>query len=561
MTRSGLVFLSSVFFAAACGNDDGSAMDAGGTEGSGPSEGPTSDTQSNTTGDTETSDSATSGVDETGDPPVEEDVPARGIGISRVEANSGVAIPIAIDGAWADGPMRNAQIPKNRNTAFRVYVDVDEGSWVEREIEARMTLYFDDGTTTEYIERAEISSDSSTSSFQSNIVIGVLAEDMRPNAQFNVELYEVPGGDYGSLPEASEPPTAMPEPNFIGIESSYQALRVMVVPIRYNFGGCQTEFDISEENMSDYIDHMFQQNGIEEIEVTYHDYVLIDDLDLGGDGFFPLLNRMSQLRASESPDPNLYYYGLFDNCGECIGGGGGCTLGVANGIPGDSMGEAGSRVAIGSQFLGQSEVGIETFVHEVGHNQGRRHVFCPNANAAGTDPSYPYQDGHTEGWGFGVRDFQLRNGNTHFDYMSYCNPTWVSDWQWKETFERIRTLSSWGSADMEDALEGRYLLTGSLNTETGETVWWTDRGWVEPEDATPNHRLRFDFADASQHETLLVQADPWTEGPWVSIRAPLPPDFEDVTEIQLDTPSFTTRTPKAEVKVFHGDTFVAPHPQ
>jgi hypothetical protein len=560
MTRSGLVLLSTVFLVA-CPGDDNSAMEAaegGGTEASGTSNGSGSESDTDPTGDTEDSASATSGADVTGDPPVEEDVPARGIAVSRVEANSGVAIPIAIDGAWADGSVRNAQIPKNRNTAFRVYVDVDEGSWVQREIEARMTLYFDDGTTTEYVERGEIASDSSTSSFQSNIVIGVLAEDMRPNAQFNVELYEVPGGDYQSLPEVNEAPTAMPEPNFIGIESSYQAVRLMVVPIQYNFGGCQTEFDISEENMADYIDHMFQQNGIEEIEVEYHDYVLIDDLDLGGNGFFQLLNRMSQLRASENPDPNVYYYGLFDNCGECIGDGSGCTLGVANGIPGDSMGEAGARVAIGAQYLGQSEVGIETFVHEVGHNQGRRHIFCPNANAAGTDPSYPYQDGKTEGWGFGVRDFQLRNGNTHFDYMSYCNPTWVSDWQWKETFERIRTLSSWGSADMQDALDGRYLLAGSLNTETGETVWWTDRGWVEPEDATPNHRVRFDFADASQDETLLVQADPWTEGPWVSIRAPLPADFEEVTEIQLDTPSFTTRTPKSAVKVFHSDSFVAP---
>ena len=550
--RRGLLLFSSVLLAVGCSADDGNAMesaDSGGTAASGAT------SEAGTTGgpttDTEASDSASTAVDETGGMPPT-NVPARGVAISRVEANSGVAIPIAIGGAWADGSQRQAQIPKNRNTAFRVYVDVDDGAWVQREIEARMTLYFDDGETKVYSEVAEIAMDSSTSSFQSNIVIGVLAEDMRPNTQFQIELFEA-GGDYASLPEAAEPPTAMPERNFIGIESTYQNMRIMVVPIEYDFGGCQTQFDISEENMQDYLDHTFQQNGVENIDVEYHDYVRIDDLDLGGNGFFQLLNRIAQLRASENPDPNVYYYGLFDNCGECIGDSSGCTLGVANGIPGDSMGEAGARVAIGAQFLGQDEVGIETFVHEIGHNQGRRHIFCPNANAAGTDPSYPYENGNTSGWGFGVRDFQLRNGNTHYDYMSYCNPTWVSDWQWKETFERIRTLSSWEGADMENALEGRYLLTGSLNTETGESVWWTDRGWVEPEDATPNHRIRFSFEDASSDDTLLVHADPWTEGPWVSIRAPLPEDFDAVTEIQLDTPSLTARAPKSEIRVFHSD--------
>ncbi|MGH1342855.1 MAG: M66 family metalloprotease [Nannocystales bacterium] len=555
--RSGLLLFSSMFLAAACG-DDGGAMEASGTGGVTGASG-NSDTESLMETESQSgsaTDSATSGVDTSGGVmPVDE--PARGISISRVEANSGVAIPIAIDGAWADGSQRNAQIPKNRNTAFRVYLDVDDDVWVQREIEARMTLFQADGTEKEYVERGLIAQDSSTSSFQSNIVIGVLAEDMVPNAQFNVELYEV-GGGYEGLPEVSEAPKAMPEPNYIGIESTYQNMRIMIVPIEYDFGGCQTQFDTSEEALAPYIDHMFQQNALENIDVEIHDLYRVDNLDLTGNGFFQLLNVMAQLRAAEAPDPNVYYYGLFDNCGECIGDGSGCTLGVANGIPGNSMGEAGARVAIGSQYLGNDEIGIETFVHEIGHNQGRRHIFCSGANAAGTDPSYPYDDGKTSGWGFGVRDFQLRNGNTHFDYMSYCNPTWVSDWQWKETFARIQTLSSWEGADMQDAMEGRYVLMGSVNTETGEASWWTDRGWVEPEDAAPNYRIRYSFDDASTDETLLVDSDPWSEGPWITVRAPLPSDFAAVTGIQLDTPTLTANAPRNEIQAFHLDSFQAP---
>lgn len=554
--RKHLLLLSSVFLAVACGDDDSMQADGSGsgTEASAGTEGEGSG-GTGSASETDPSASQTSAADSSGGTPVDE--PARGVTVSRVEANSGVAIPVAIDGAWADGSVRNAQIPKNRNTAFRVYLDVDESVWVERAIEARMTLYFDDGTEKVYTEVADIATDSSTSSFQSNIVLGVLAEDMRPGAQFNIELFEV-GSGYEALPEVAEPPKAMPERNYVGIETSYQNMRIMIVPIEYDFGGCQTQFDTSDENLSDYIDHMFQQNAVENIDVEIHDYVRVDHLDLTGNGFFQLLGEMAQLRASEQPDPNVYYYGLFDNCGACIGDGGGCTLGVANGIPGDSMGEAGSRVAIGAQFLSSNEVGIETFVHEIGHNQGRRHIFCPNAQAQGTDPSYPYADGKTEGWGFGVRDFQLRNGNTHYDYMSYCNPTWVSDWQWKETFQRIQTLSSWEAADMQDAMQGRYVLTGSVNTETGEASWWTDRGWVEPEQATPNHRIRFSFDDASTDDELMVQADAWSEGPWVTVRAPLPTDFEAVTEIQLDTPSLTTRASRSDIRTFHIDALQTP---
>ena len=116
-----------------------------------------------------------------------------------------------VDGAWVDGPQRRAQIPRLRNTAFRVYVDIDENVWVQRPIEARLTVYQADGTEKLYRETADIATDSSTSSLQSNILLGVLAEDMQPGASFQVELYEA-GGDYSMLPAVDAPPTAVPEP-------------------------------------------------------------------------------------------------------------------------------------------------------------------------------------------------------------------------------------------------------------------------------------------------------------------------------------------------------------
>jgi len=514
-----------VSFAPACSEEPDSEMNDGGG-----------------TGDDDDDDDGTAGgeggsgqVDGTmgGDGEPEVDVPARGITITKVEANPGVAIAIVENGQWVEGAQRNAQIPKGRNTAFRVYVDIDESVWVQREIEGRLTVIQSDGTEEVFSEIVDIGTDSSDASLQGNFLFGVLAEFMNPGASFKVELYEA-GGDYQGLPAAETPPSAADGAQLIGIEGTEQNMKIMIVPVDYSFGGCTASFDTSEENLKKYEDAMFQQNALETIEMEVHPYITVNDLDLGDPGgFFQFLNRIVQLRASENPAPNVYYYGLFDNCGECIGDGGGCTLGVAPGTPGSSMGEAGSRAAIGVQYLSGSEVGIETFVHEVGHNQGRQHIACPDAAAAGPDVTYPYQDGSIGVWGFGVRDFSIRNPSNHKDYMSYCNPTWVSDWQWRATFERIRELSSWDAADMADAMDASRILVGAVNTETGESEWWTDRGWVEPGDTEEFARLRYVGDGAS--EEIEIDVDPWSEGPWVTVRAPLAMEME-FTTLELELP-------------------------
>ena len=111
-------------------------------------------------------------------------------------------------------------------------------------------------------------------------------------------------------------------------------MRLVLVPVDYSFGSCQSSVDLNPEALQPYEDAMFQQNPLEAIEIEVHAPLTVNDLDLGSsNGFFTLLNRAVQLRASESPDPNVYYYVLFDNCGVCIGEGGGCLLGVAPGTP------------------------------------------------------------------------------------------------------------------------------------------------------------------------------------------------------------------------------------
>jgi hypothetical protein len=528
----------------ACGDDKGAADSADGAGTGDASADESADDDG--TGNIDESGSDGSDAAETG---TEAAVNARGVRISLVEANPGVAVPIARDGAWVTGPERNAQLIKNRNTAFRVYLDVDDAIWVARPIRARMVVTQEDGRESMYEETADVDGDSSTTSLQSNILMGVVETDIQPGATFQIELFEA-GTGYEGLPEAATPPRALDDgPGQIGIEASAQTMRLVMVPVDYSYGGCQTSVDLDEAALQPYEDAMFQQNPLESIEIEVREPLAVDDLDLtNANDFFGLLNRAVELRGSESPDPNVYYYVLFDNCGVCIGEGGGCLLGVAPGTPGATESEASQRVAIGTRYLSGSEVGIETFVHEIGHTQGREHVACEGATSAGPDPSYPYEGGSIGVWGFGVRDFQIRNPNVHTDYMSYCNPTWVSDWQWRATFERVQALSQW-QFDVAPEPTGT-MLVGTVNTETGESNWWTERGHVGAADTVAAAGDIVLVGAAGDLHSAAADVDAWSEGPWVTVRANLPEDdmLAAAEAFELRTAERVTRVARDRVR-------------
>ncbi|MBC8072129.1 MAG: hypothetical protein IAG13_27660 [Deltaproteobacteria bacterium] len=529
---------------AACGDSDGAAASADGTDGEGSAD---DSTGADAMSSADDSDESVGEEGESGSTPA--DVNARGLRISLVEANPGVAVPIARDGAWVQGPERNAQLIKNRNTAFRVYLDVDDAIWVARPIRARMTVTQTDGRESTYEETAEVDGDSSTTSLQSNILLGVIETDIQPGATFQIELFEA-GTGYEGLPEAATPPRALDDgPGQIGIESSAQTMRLVMVPVDYSFGGCQASVTLDEAALQPYEDAMFQQNPLESIEIEVREPLVVDDLDLtDSNDFFSLLNRAVQLRGSEAPDPNVYYYVLFDNCGVCIGEGGGCLLGVAPGTPGPTESEASQRVAIGTRYLSGSEVGIETFVHEIGHTQGRQHIACDGATSAGPDPSYPYDGGSIGVWGFGVRDFQIRNPNVHTDYMSYCNPTWVSDWQWRATFERVQALSQW-QFDVAPEPTGT-ILVGTVNTESGESNWWTERGHVEASDTVAAAGDLVLVGAAGDLHSASADIDAWSEGPWVTVRANLPDDavVAGAEAFELRTAQRVTRVARDQIR-------------
>lgn len=463
-------------------------------------------------------------------------IPARGgIKVSRVEANPGVAIALWRDGAAVGGAERNAYMPGDRDTMIRVYVDVPEDTWEARELEAHLHLV-GGGVDKVFTKKLLVEGDSRDSGLESTFFFGVTAESIVPNLKFEVTLWETAPGQEDA-PEGEVPPRAPYEgTGFVGVESSPQNMRLVVVPIDYSFGGCQAKVD-PEEWRKKFEDALYQQNPLGTLDLEFREHFKVTWDMTKYNGLSQLVSEMSQLRADDGVDPNVYYYGLFDNCGQCIAAGdgamSGCTLGLAANITGDAKSDGWGRAS-----AGQIEADTEgTFVHEVGHTQGRRHIECAGAGiqAAGTDPSYPYSGGVIGVWGFGIRDFKLRHPKTHADYMSYCGSVWVSDWQWNATYQRIKTLSGWDMENAAPAEAGPGLLVGAI--DEGQEMWWTVPGTLD--DAAPRsatHAVDFVFPDRVTPAAAQVSVRP--HGTTTNVVVPLPAGFdpEELQELVLRAP-------------------------
>lgn len=170
-------------------------------------------------------------------------------------------------------------------------------------------------------------------------------------------------------------------------------------------------------------------------------------------------------------------------------GGRGHYLGVMAG-PTSPGGLLGIAFEIGS-WSSFSVLDAETIAHELGHNRNLYHA--PACGAGGPDRYYPYREGNIGAWGWDVSTGELVAPD-RWDFMSYCEPTCVSDYQYANAVRyRIETESNSilvAAADGHGASSSQTLL-----------VW----GGLDGEGA-PHLRPAF-FTDAPP--TL-----PSAEGPW-----------------------------------------------
>ncbi len=457
----------------------------------------------------------------TGEPGPWVPIPARGgLEIDWVEANQGVGVAIGRDGAGVDGKGRTSYLIRDRVTLIRAFWKAPPADWIPRKIEGRLTVKYPDGTELVQSSKPLIDQPAFIGDLDRSFYWGLMKEQVVPGMTYNIELFEVGPGQEMLAEGANPPRVPYAGDAFVGIEKSDQVLKITLVPFNYNSGdGCNTKPDISEKTMKIFQDSMYMMNPVDTLEFTLHESI---DWNQKLTDFNQLNEFMSGLRADEGAEPERYYYGLVNVCEGGLGGAGGKAYGIPMGA---KMGDAWQRVSSGLSI--DVEFSSETFVHEVGHSQGRRHVDC--GGAAGFDPSYPWDNGEIHDWGFGVVNFRLYHPTVNKDYMTYCHPVWASSWGWNKVYPNIQELSRWddAGAPKEEEVVGS-ILVGSVYPDGHET-WISVPGNVNAEQISAVHSVEFviDGEVVQQPAAYLTQP----EGDVVNVVTALPERWEAVTQM------------------------------
>ena len=137
-----------------------------------------------------------------------------------------------------------------------------------------------------------------------------------------------------------------------------------------------------------------------------------------------LLNEVRLLRIADAS--SRFYYGVIK---------------PSYSFGGTGLGYIGYPAALGVDLPNWR---AETAAHEWGHNFGRFHVGC--GNPSNPDPAYPYLNGRLGHHGYDIRTNQIRELDTHHDLMSYCQPTWSSDYTYEAVMDFRGTATAAGTA-------------------------------------------------------------------------------------------------------------------
>lgn len=160
-------------------------------------------------------------------------------------------------------------------------------------------------------------------------------------------------------------------------------------------------------------------------------------------GWYELIEEIAFLRLDD--ESSRYYYGGFQ---------------ITPGTRILGLGYVGYPVAIGVDDRDG------TIAHEIGHTLGLAHAPC--GDPAGVDIAFPYEDGSTGRYGYDRSRNAMLRPNETYDLMSYCDPIWISDYNYRRVMA-YRDTSEYDMA-FEEAATGSVRRTGQMLVVRGGVV-------------------------------------------------------------------------------------------
>ena len=357
---------------------------------------------------------------------------ASGLRITEVAVYQGVKIPLMHNGA--DVPQRNASVVAERPALIRVFVTPDAG-YQPREIVCRLDL--SNGEVQEIPKLIQAAS--TEADFQSAFNFDIPAEQFKPDLMYIVTLLEttptvVPGDTSGARWPAQGG-------SRFGALSTNGTLKVMLVPVVVN----GVTPDTSPARVKLYHDRVWGMYPVPELELNVRAPINYPGtVSAAGSGWGQALQYVLNARQQDNVPGNVFYYGvltptpaLTNYCSPQMG----CVFGVG---PQAAAQDDFSRGAIGIGFFptGASIESEDTMAHEFGHAFGRAHTRCGAPGENALDPNYPYAGGTIGSWGYDLVAHALKDPARFKDILSYCNPNWISDYNYEGLFRRISFVNA-----------------------------------------------------------------------------------------------------------------------
>lgn len=379
--------------------------------------------------DLDCAESAACDVVDTADPVGTDNLPAAtGIQIDAIYFYQGVEVHWMQDGALVeDAPV---SLVSGRDMLVRVFVS-PIGGWVSRTLVVRVRLAQDGQEVERFETSAWVAGSSWPDDLTSSVNITIPGDALAVGTSLRVELLEETeaashGGDQGRVAFPAD------EPQSLGLDAPGPTLSVVLVPIRYDADGSGRLPDTTDAALEGYESYLYARFPVAAVDLTVSDEFIWDSaVTASGAGWEGLLSALGEQRAVLGAGDDAYLFGLFepaDSIGTFCAGG--CVTGLANtvGLASDVW----SRAAIG---LAWDEIASDSMAHQLGHNHGLSNVDA-GCGTSGGDPAYPHQGGYIGERGYDLVEGQLLEPDTHFDFMSLCSPSWVSDYHFEKLYER-----------------------------------------------------------------------------------------------------------------------------
>ncbi|MEM6989417.1 MAG: hypothetical protein AAF721_02930 [Myxococcota bacterium] len=426
----------------ACGGDDGALAD-----------GDTAAETGDTSGDGTDGASAPDGTGEapaSDDGPLDPDGPrlgASGIALSDVVVNQGVAVTLAQAETMVPQEARASAVLHGRRTHVRATWTTEPG-FAPRPIRAELHLVHTDGTQETLVDVRTLGALSGPA--HNDFVWDVPAEAIPPGTRWRITLHEdelAPDG----LVDPQAPSLPAVGDSALDDAPGDKHMRLVLVPYRHQRAGCDQPFPLDVVTVDTFTQAMEMQYPVQEVDIEVHSEVVYTGPT--GD-LSEFLFEVTDLRTSEFPDPEVFYFGALWPCDAPLVGGLGYTPFEPASIAGDTI-----RASVGAYYESNPERVASTMVHEVGHNLGRRHASCDNGED-NVDPAYPVAGAAIGSEGWGIHDELFRAPSTH-DFMSYCDPAWVSAYGWGlavDVLDQLRINVEGAGAPSRDGVGATALL-------------------------------------------------------------------------------------------------------